>query len=204
MTEVLKAPSIDVPEARSIRWNPPPSELRELTAAMPNARRTLLDNYNVQTRVVSRSKASTFVVTDTPEDHSDKTMTRAEYIRMAALQDAHIKDRDMVVIDGYIGNDPDYRVRTRLYIDVASANIAGQYAFYGFAAMGIGGFGSFFGAIAGGLLVGLVANVPQVWISPNWSDFLIYVFMLVVLLFRPQGLFGSGGTAFGASALRDV
>jgi branched-subunit amino acid ABC-type transport system permease component len=50
----------------------------------------------------------------------------------------------------------------------------------------------------------LISQVPLVWISPNYSDVLIYALLLVVLLVRPQGLFGSGGSAFGAAGLRDV
>src|SRR2546425_4758400 len=53
-----------LPRARSVRWNPAAEELRELTARMPNARHTVFDNYNVQTEVVSRSKSSTFIVSD--------------------------------------------------------------------------------------------------------------------------------------------
>jgi phosphoenolpyruvate carboxykinase (ATP) len=113
-----------LPEARSVRWNPSPAELRELTSRMPNARLTAHGNYNVQTRVTSRSKASTYVVTDHPERHSDQSIDRAEGARLARLQDQHIRDRDMLVVDGWIGNDPSDRVAARLYIDTASANVA--------------------------------------------------------------------------------
>ena len=40
MTDVMRAPRVGLPPARSIRWNPSPEELRELTAKMPNARLT--------------------------------------------------------------------------------------------------------------------------------------------------------------------
>lgn len=86
----------------------------------------------------------------------------------------------------------------------ASASIADQFAFYGFAAMAIGGFGSLSGAITGGLIVGLVGEVPLLWLPPTSSTALVYGTLVFVLLVRPQGLFGSGGTAFGASALREV
>jgi branched-chain amino acid transport system permease protein len=89
-------------------------------------------------------------------------------------------------------------------ISFAQTGIANQYAFYGFAAMAVGGYGSFVGAILGGLLVGLVGEVPSIWISPEWSGTLIYAALLVVLLARPQGIFGSGGSAFGAAAIREV
>jgi phosphoenolpyruvate carboxykinase (ATP) len=93
---------------------------------MPQARRTAFGNYNVQTRVVSRSKASTYLVTDDPSITDDQTIDRAEGERIAALQDAYIANREMVVVDGFIGNDPEYRSRARLYIEAANANIAGM------------------------------------------------------------------------------
>ncbi|HEV7678152.1 MAG TPA: phosphoenolpyruvate carboxykinase [Candidatus Dormibacteraeota bacterium] len=131
MTEVIRSRRASLPKARSVRWNPTPAELKELTAEMPNARRTVFDNLNVKTRVDSRSKASTYVVTDTPEKHSDQTITRAEGQRIAEMQDAYIAEQDMLVIDGYIGNDPQYRVAARLFIEATNANVAGmQQALY--------------------------------------------------------------------------
>ena len=78
MTDVIRNHASALPAARTIRWNPSPAELRQLTSQMPNARHTEFDNYNVQTKVVSRSKASTYMVTDRPEEHSDQTMSRAD------------------------------------------------------------------------------------------------------------------------------
>jgi phosphoenolpyruvate carboxykinase (ATP) len=141
MTDVLRAPRLTLPPARSIRWNPSPAELRELTAQMPNARLTEFDNYNVQTKVVSRSKGSTYVITDSPEQHTDQTLSRAVGQHVAELQEAHIRDRDMVVVDGYIGNDPDRRVRARLFIETAFANIAGMQRWLYFDNDGQGGEG---------------------------------------------------------------
>src|SRR5436190_1065204 len=111
-------------EAKSVVWNPTPEQLRQFASEMPNARNTEFGNLNVATRVVSRSKLSTFVATDTPEQHSDQTITRAEYARVAQLQNDYIKTRDMLVVEGYIGNDPQFRVPTRLVIEKANANIA--------------------------------------------------------------------------------
>lgn len=111
-------------EPRSVLWNPSPRELRVLTDQMPNARQTEFGNVNVATRVVSRSKLSTFIATDDPTAHSDQTITRAEYDRVSALQNEYINDQDMVVIDGYIGNDPAFRTPARLIIEKANANIA--------------------------------------------------------------------------------
>ncbi|MEO8216556.1 MAG: phosphoenolpyruvate carboxykinase [Acidobacteriota bacterium] len=109
---------------KSVLWNPSPEKLRELASRMPNARTTEYDNLNVATRVVSRSKLSTYVVTDTPERHSDQTISRSEYEKVALYQNEYIAGSDMLVIDGYIGNDPEFRVATRLIIEQANANIA--------------------------------------------------------------------------------
>ena len=111
-------------EPKSVVWNPTPEQLRQFAEQMPNARQTEFNNLNVATRVVSRSKLSTFIATDTPENHSDQSITRAEYARMAQLQNDYIKTRDVLVIEGYIGNDPQFRVPTRLIIEKANANIA--------------------------------------------------------------------------------
>jgi phosphoenolpyruvate carboxykinase (ATP) len=111
---------------RSVHDNPTPEELRAFTEAMPQSRITEFDNVNVQTRVTSRSAASTHVVTDDPSTASGKTMTRREYERVARMQDDYLARQDIVVIDGSIGNDPDFRTPARLTIEKANANIAGM------------------------------------------------------------------------------
>jgi phosphoenolpyruvate carboxykinase (ATP) len=93
---------------------------------MPNARKTSFGNYNVQTKVTSRSAGSTYIVTDNPRITDKQTISREEAARVAALQDEYIESRDMLVIDGYIGNDPNWQRRARLYIEEANANIAGM------------------------------------------------------------------------------
>src|SRR5438067_10599139 len=60
---------------------------------MPNARRTTYDNYNVHTRVDSRSTKSTYIVTDRPQEHTAQTVTPEEGRKWAKLQDAYIQDR---------------------------------------------------------------------------------------------------------------
>src|ERR671936_505996 len=92
---------------------------------MPNAQRTRFGNLNVQTEVVSRSKRSTYIVTDEP-DGQNQAMPTDEYERWAAAQDEYIAEQEMVRIDGYIGTDPDFRTPARLYIEAANANIAGM------------------------------------------------------------------------------
>jgi phosphoenolpyruvate carboxykinase (ATP) len=136
MTELLSTNDVAAPRARtqrtkslpvepkSVVWNPSPEEIRKYAEAMPNARITEWGNVNVATRVVSRSKLSTYIATDRAEEHSDQTISRAEYARIARLQDDYIRTRDMVVVEGFIGNDPDFRVPARLIIETANANVA--------------------------------------------------------------------------------
>jgi phosphoenolpyruvate carboxykinase (ATP) len=114
-----------LPPAASVLENPSPDELKELAARMPNAKRTRHGNLNVQTEVVSRSKRSTYIVTDEP-DGQNQSITVEEGRRWAEAQDAYIAEQEMVVVDGYIGSDPEFRTPARLYIETANANIAGM------------------------------------------------------------------------------
>jgi phosphoenolpyruvate carboxykinase (ATP) len=115
-----------LPTARSVRYNASAAELQQLTARMPQAKRTAFGNYNVQTRAVSRSAGSTYLVTDDPSETTGKAISRADAARAAALQDAYVARSDMLVIDGYIGNEEEHRSRVRLYVEEANANIAGM------------------------------------------------------------------------------
>ena len=103
--------------------DPTPEELRTYAEAMPECRITEFGNVNVQTRVVSRSAGSTFVV-DRPS--SGKTMTRDAYEELARRQDEYVAGNDMIRIDGWIGNDPELRTRARLLMEKRYANIAGM------------------------------------------------------------------------------
>jgi phosphoenolpyruvate carboxykinase (ATP) len=114
-----------LPDAAAVTDNPDRDELKALAARMPNAKATRFDNLNVQTEVVNRSKGSTFIVTDEP-DGQNQAIPREEGERWAQRQDEYIAGQEMVVIDGYIGNDADFRTAARLYIEVANANIAGM------------------------------------------------------------------------------
>jgi phosphoenolpyruvate carboxykinase (ATP) len=114
-----------LPEAKRVIENPSPEEVKALAAKMPTARQTRYGNLNVQTEVVARSKKSTYLVTDEP-DGQNQSIPTEEAVRLAEKQDDYVAGREMVQIDGYIGNDPDFRTPARLYVEAANANIAGM------------------------------------------------------------------------------
>jgi branched-chain amino acid transport system permease protein len=58
----------------------------------------------------------------------------------------------------------------------------------------LGGLGSFPGAIAGGLLLGLVESLGAGYISAAYEDSFGLLMLVAVLLLRPQGLFGAAKT----------
>ncbi len=106
--------------------NLPQSELHELAAEQGTARLTNYGAVNIQTEVLARSKASTYIVSDDPDSEPHQAMSRDEWDRVSAKQDAFIAQQDMVQVDGYIGNDPERRVPARLYIERRNVNIAGM------------------------------------------------------------------------------
>ena len=61
----------------------------------------------------------------------------------------------------------------------------------GFAAAILGGFGSTVGAVAGGLLLGILESFGAGFISSTYKDAIAFVLFLVILFARPAGLFGS-------------
>jgi phosphoenolpyruvate carboxykinase (ATP) len=103
--------------------NPTPEELRSFTEEMPECRATEFGNVNVQTRVLSRSAGSTYVV---DRESSGKTMRRDEFEQIARIQDDYVAGHDVIWIDGWIGNAPELRTRARLVMEKRYANIAGM------------------------------------------------------------------------------
>jgi len=111
--------------AASVEWNPSTERLRELAEKMPNSQITEFGNLVVKARVDARSTRSTFVVGDST-NATKQTITRDEYRRIAADQDAYLRTVDVVVVDGYIGSNPEFRTRARLIMESANANVAGM------------------------------------------------------------------------------
>jgi branched-chain amino acid transport system permease protein len=54
----------------------------------------------------------------------------------------------------------------------------------------VGGFGSFRGAIIAAVAILVIEDVASVMIAPVWGGFSFFVILIVMLIVRPQGLFG--------------
>jgi branched-chain amino acid transport system substrate-binding protein len=61
-----------------------------------------------------------------------------------------------------------------------------------FVAAVLGGIGSIPGAALGGLLIGLAEQLTAGYLSADYRDAITFAILIVVLLWRPEGLFGSG------------
>lgn len=60
----------------------------------------------------------------------------------------------------------------------------------GFSAAILGGMGNPMGAVAGGVLLGVLESLGAGFISSGYKDAIAFVIILLVLFFRPSGLFG--------------
>jgi branched-subunit amino acid ABC-type transport system permease component len=68
------------------------------------------------------------------------------------------------------------------------------FLIYMIAAAVFGGIGQPYGAMVGGLIVGLSTQLVGAYSSPAYEDVAAFVILTAVLLVRPQGLFGAAAT----------
>jgi len=54
----------------------------------------------------------------------------------------------------------------------------------------LGGLGSIWGALLGGMLVGVIESVGPQFMTATWTEAVVYALFLLFLFFKPSGLFG--------------
>ncbi len=74
--------------------------------------------------------------------------------------------------------------------DSAAWNMGQRVLLVTFAAVVLGGLGTTFGAMVGGLVVGVVSDVSTFWLDADLKIVVALATLVVVLLIRPQGIFG--------------
>ncbi|MCT8179221.1 branched-chain amino acid ABC transporter permease [Variovorax sp. CY25R-8] len=68
--------------------------------------------------------------------------------------------------------------------------VGGAFSAIAYVVVALGGFGSVFGALAGGVIVGLVEAVTTLVLPPSLKSVGVYSLYLLVVLLRPSGLIG--------------
>lgn len=79
-------------------------------------------------------------------------------------------------------------------ITLTSYDVGIMLGLKGFVAAVVGGLGSGLGAVAGGLLVGIVEAMAAGYVSSAYKDAVPFVLILLILFFLPRGLFGGTST----------
>ncbi len=75
----------------------------------------------------------------------------------------------------------------------AKATMGAPYTMVSFVIVILGGMGSLIGALIGGLIVGVAESLGTVFLPSSMKQVVSFTIMIVILLFRPQGLFGGKG-----------
>jgi branched-chain amino acid transport system permease protein len=69
--------------------------------------------------------------------------------------------------------------------------VGNGFVLIAFTTVVLGGMGSFVGALIGGLLMGVVESLGGLYLGESLGQVGIFLIFILVLLFRPQGLFGA-------------
>jgi branched-chain amino acid transport system permease protein len=72
--------------------------------------------------------------------------------------------------------------------------LAGEYTLLAFVIVIVGGLGSMTGALMGGLLIGVSEAVAGLVVQPSLKSMFSFGLLILILLLRPQGLFGKSSS----------
>jgi branched-chain amino acid transport system permease protein len=68
--------------------------------------------------------------------------------------------------------------------------VGDKFGIFAFVAVALGGFGSIYGALFGGLMIGVVETIVGVYAIPWMKLPAVFAVFMLVLVIRPQGLLG--------------
>jgi branched-chain amino acid transport system permease protein len=81
-------------------------------------------------------------------------------------------------------------VMVGMYYRQISFTMGWNYGLKAFTATILGGIGNLPGAMFGGLILGVLEMLGAAYISSAWKDVFVFMILILVLIFRPNGLFG--------------
>jgi branched-chain amino acid transport system permease protein len=61
---------------------------------------------------------------------------------------------------------------------------------YAFTAAVMGGIGNIRGAVLGGIIIGIIQGISDNRIGNDWTPAIVFVYLIIIMVFRPQGLIG--------------
>lgn len=65
-----------------------------------------------------------------------------------------------------------------------------NFSLFAFVAVALGGFGSIIGCLYAGIIIGLVESLGGILIDPSFKLLYVFAIYLIVVIYKPQGLFG--------------
>ena len=77
-----------------------------------------------------------------------------------------------------------------MYYQTIDINMGTQVGMKTFAAAVLGGMGVLPGAMVGGILIGIIETLGAAYISSGYRDAFAFIILILILLLRPNGLFG--------------
>jgi branched-chain amino acid transport system permease protein len=186
----MVALSVILQNAAILVWDPSPKTIRHPFSPVPIV---LGPIYVVAIRIFAGAAAVALIVAS----HLFIQKTRLGKAMRATFQDGEMAR--------LVGVDVDRVYMATFSFGAALAGAAGVLlgsVFWVYPAMGeyaalksfavviMGGLGDFLGAIVGGLLLGVAESLGAAYISSGYKDAIGFVMIIVLLLFRPAGLFG--------------